>query len=354
MLIPALISLGLFFQTISPEAVQHVKAGLAAKQQGNLPQAIVEFRKVTELAPDLPAAYVNLGAALLQDHQFADAIPPLKKALTMNPSLAGADQMLGYALLSAGYTEEALPHLAKTQDVGAIGVADLKLGRFPDAIKNLNAALEQHPNDPDLLYYLGRASGLLSKSAFDTLESEFPDSARTHQSLAENYVALKRLSDAEREYDAAVRSRPDLPGLHLAMGEMYLLVPDLPKAESEFQQAAGLEPGSAEDAFRLGDALLQEGKLPQARTELVRADQLRPDMPQTLYALGKAQSLTGDTSGAEKSWESVVRVDKTSSLAAQAHFSLASLYRKQGKQTEAAREMSAYQSLKHHGPPQVK
>jgi tetratricopeptide (TPR) repeat protein len=270
----------------------------------------------------------------------------------MNPSLAGADQMLGYALLSAGYTEEALPHLEKTEDPGAIGVADLKLGRFPEAIKNLNAALEKHPNDPDLLYYLGRASGLLSKSAFDTLESEFPDSARAHQSLAENYVALRRLSDAEREYKAAIKSRPDLPGLALAMGEMYLLVPDLSKAESEFRGAASLEPGSAEDAFRLGDTLLQEGKLPEARAELARADKLRPDMPQTLYALGKAQSLTGDTSGAEKSWQSVVSVEKNSDLAAQAHFSLATLYRKQGKQTEAAREMSEYESLKHRGPSQ--
>jgi tetratricopeptide (TPR) repeat protein len=268
----------------------------------------------------------------------------------MKPDLAGADQMLGYALLFAGYTEEALPHLEKTGDSGTIGIAQLKLGRFPEAIQNLNSALEKHPNDPNLLYYLGRASGLLSKRAYDVLESAYPDSEQAHQSLAENYVALRQLPDAEREYQAAVRLSPDVPGLHLAMGEMYLVMPNLEKAESEFRTETKLQPGDAEPAFHLGDVLLKEGKVKEARETLTRADSLRPDMPETLYALGKAQSLSGDTVGAEKNWKRVVELEKNSDLAAQAHFGLATLYRKQGKQKEAAREMSEYESLK-HGPP---
>jgi tetratricopeptide (TPR) repeat protein len=346
----ALFALGLLFQTLSPEAVQHVKQGLAAKQEGHLDKAIVEFRKVTELAPDLPAAYVNLGAALLENRQYSDAIAPLKKALSLNAGLTGADQMLGYALLSAGYTAEALPHLEKAGDPGALGIAQLKLGRFQEAIQNLNAALEKRPNDPDLLYYLGQASGLLSKRAFDLLESRYPDSARAHQSLAENYVALRKLPDAEREFLAAEKVNPNIAGLHLAMGEMYLMVPNLEKAESEFRAETKLEPGGAEPSFRLGDVLLREGRIKEAVTELSRSNQLRPDMPETLYALGKSQSLNGNITDAEKSWQRLIEIDKASDLAAQAHFSLAALYRKQGKQTEAAREMSEYQSLTHHGP----
>jgi len=346
----AFLAIGLLFQTVSPEAVEHAKAGLAAKQSGDIKEAIVEFRKVTELAPDLAAGYVNLGAAMIENHQYSDAIAPLKKALNINPSLTGAEQMLGYALLSSGYTKEALPHLEKAGDPGALGIAQLKLGQFPEAIKNLNAALEKHPNNPGLLYYLGRASGLLSKQAFDALESSFPNSAEAHQSLAENYVALRRLPEAEREYQAAVKARPDLPGLHLAMGEMYLAMPDLAKAESEFRAETDLEPGDAESSYRLGDVLLKEGKVKEAKAELTRADNLRPNMPETLYSLAKARSLTGDAPGAEKNWKRVIELEAHSDLAAQSHFSLAALYRKQGKQTEAAHEMSEYESLK-HGPP---
>jgi tetratricopeptide (TPR) repeat protein len=350
--VTAFLALGLLFQTVSPDAAEHAKAALAAKQRGDIKQAIIEFRKVTELAPDLAAGYINLGAALLEHHQYADAIAPLKKALSLNHSLAAAEQMLGYALLSAGYTNEALPHLEKNGDAGALGIAQVKLGRFPEAIRNLNAALEKHPNDPELLYYLGRASGLLSKQAFDVLESSFPNSAEAHQSLAENYVALRKLPEAQREYQAAVKARPDLPGLHLAMGEMYLEVPDLAKAESEFRAETQLEPGDAESSYRLGDVLLREGKIKEAAAELTRADALRPDMPETLYALAKAQSLTGDAASAEKNWKRVIELEAHSDLAAQSHFSLAGLYRKQGKQAEAAREMSEYESLK-HGPPSV-
>lgn len=350
----AFIAVGLLFQTVSPEAIQHAKAGLAAKEQGNLPAAILEFKKVTELAPDLPAAYVNLGAALLENHSYAEAIPPLKKALSMNGSLVGADQMLGYALLGAGYTEEALPHLEKAGDPGTLGIAQLKLGKFVEAIQNLNLALEKHPNDPNLLFYLGRASGLLSKRAYDVLESAYPNSEQAHQSLAENYVALRELPEAEREYQAAVKARSDVPGLHLAIGEMYLVVPNLEKAESEFRQETTLQPGDAEAAYHLGDVLLKEGKTKEAKEALLRANDLRPDMPETLYALAKSQSLSGDIAAAEKNWKRVVELDQHSGLAAEAHFGLASLYRKQGKQTEAAREMSDYESLKHSGPPPAK
>jgi len=48
-------------------------------------------------------------------------------------------------------------------------------------------------------------------------------------------------------------------------------------------------------------------------------------MPETLYALGKAQSLTGEMAASEKNWKRVVELEKTSDLAAQAHFGLAAL-----------------------------
>jgi tetratricopeptide (TPR) repeat protein len=91
--------------------------------------------------------------------------------------------------------------------------------------------------------------------------------------------------------------------------------------------------------------LLQQGKLQAARTELQRADRLQPNMPETLYALGKADSLTGNAAGAEKAWRQLLTIEKDTSLAAQTHFGLATLYRKQGKTAEAGREMEAYQKI---------
>jgi tetratricopeptide (TPR) repeat protein len=91
--------------------------------------------------------------------------------------------------------------------------------------------------------------------------------------------------------------------------------------------------------------LLEQGKLHEARAELLRADRLLPDMPETLYSLGKAASLDGDSAAAEKAWIKLLSIERQSSLAAQAHFGLAAIYRKEGKTAEAQREMLEFQRL---------
>jgi tetratricopeptide (TPR) repeat protein len=341
--------LWLAFQSLSPEALEHVRAGMQAKEQGHLDVAIAEFQKVTELEPNLAPAFVNLGAAYLDNHDQSAAIPPLRKALELNPDLAGAHQMLGVALLSQGYAAEAVPHLEKARAQDALGIALLETGRFAEAITSLKAALEQRPNDPDLLYYLGRASGLLSKQVFDTLLADHPDSARAHQAIAENYVALRKVPEAEEQFRQAIKLRPDLPGAHLALGRVYALAAQWPKAEEQFLAETKLRPGDAEATYRLGDALLQQGKINESLPALERADQLRPNMPETLYVLGKAASLSGDTKLAEQSWENVIKLEKEGSLAAQAHFGLSALYRKQGNAAAAEREMEEYRKLQKPG-----
>jgi tetratricopeptide (TPR) repeat protein len=334
---------GLVWQAVSPEVARHAQAGLTAKQQGKLADAIVEFQKVTELAPDLAAGFVNLGAAYLDAHQYAAAIAPLKKALAINPQLAGADQMLGMALLSAGYAREAIPHLQQAQ--GALGIAQLKTGNLAEAIVNLSAALKQQPNDPDLMYYLGRASGLLSKQIFDSLDASYPDSARSHQALAENYAALRQVPQAEKEYREALRLRPETPGIHLALGQLYATAAQWPKAEEQFRAETQLQPGDAEAAYRLAAALVEQGKIPEGRREIERANRLQPGMPETLYLLGKTTSLQNDLAAAQAAWTRLLTIEKDSALAAQAHFGLSAVYRKQGKTAEAEREMAEFRRL---------
>jgi tetratricopeptide (TPR) repeat protein len=348
-MISLLLAAGLALQTqkpaVPPEAVEHIRAGMDAQKAGHLPDAIVEFKKVTELAPDLPAAFVNLGAAYLQNRDYAAAIPPLEHSLEMDPNLIGAHQMLGYALLVEGNAAAALPHLERTGIPDLIGIADLKLGKLPEAITNFEAALAKHPNDPDLLYYLGRASGLLSKQSFDTLLASSPNSARAHQALGENLAVLRRVPDAEKEYREALRIQPDIRGVHLALGELYAAASEWPRAEEEFAAEAKLQPEDAETAYRLGSAMLANGKVKEARAELERANHLRPGMPETLYSLGKAASLEGDNAGAVDAWTRLLGIEKDTPLAAQAHFGLAAIYRKQGKTAEASAEIREYQAL---------
>ena len=340
-----LLFLWLAWQSASPEALQHTKAGLEADKQRHFAVAIAEFRKVTELEPSEPAGFVNLGQVHMENHDFGSAIPPLKRALELSPDLIPAHRLLGYALLSQGYAGEAVPHLEKAHEQAALGIAQIETGQFSQAVVNLEAALLRQPQDPDLLYYLGRAAGLRSKQSIDTMLSAYPDSARAHQALGENYFVLRQMPQAEKEFREALKVQPNLPEVHLELGLVYAGASQWDKAEEEFRAQSKLQPGNAEAAYRMGSALLQQGKVHEARRELQRADRLLPNMPETLYSLGKAASLEGDSRSAESAWSKLLTMEKTSSLAAQAHFGLAGLYRKQGKTSEAEREMKEFQKL---------
>ncbi len=342
---PVLLSILLALQTPSSPALQHLHAGVEAEQSGQLDSAVAEFQKATELDPKLATAFVDLGGVFIEKRDYAAAIPPLKRALELSPNLEGAHRLLGYALLAQGYATEAIPHLEKAHEEEALGIALLEAERLPDAVAVLQKALAKNPNDPDLLYYYGRASGLLSKQVFDDLETRFPDSARAHQMMAQNYAVLRDVPAAEREFLTALRLRPQTAGLHLELGELYARAQQWDRAEEQFRLETEIQPGGAEAVYRLGEALLQLGKFQEAREALVRSDQLKPEMPETLYMLGKVAAVDGDDTSAQKSWLHLLRLEQDTSLAAQAHFGLAGIYRKQGKTAEAEREMEAFRRL---------
>jgi tetratricopeptide (TPR) repeat protein len=344
----ALILVWLAWQIASPQAAEHMQAGIAADKQRQFNVAIREFKKVTELDPSFADGFISLGQAYMENGDYASALAPLKHALELNADSPPAHQLLGYALLSQGYASEAIPHLERSPDKTALGIAQIQTGQLPEAVANLQAALAAHPNDADLLYYLGRAGGLLAKQSIDTLLAAYPESPRAHQAMAENYFVLRRMPDAEKEYREALRQRPGLPEAHVALGEVYAGAFQWDKAEEQFRLQTKLQPGNAEAAYRLGDALLQQGKAKEARAELLRADRLMPDMPETLYALGKAASLEGDAAAAEKAWTKLLSIEKQTPLAAQAHFGLAGLYRKQGRTADAQREMQEFKNLQNN------
>lgn len=341
------VALLLVFQT-TPDLRQHVEAGLAAKRAGNLDLAIREFKRVVELAPGLPAAYVNLGAAYCEEKDYGNAIVPLRRAIELDQNQLGAHGMLGLALLTQGYVSESIPHLEKAQEDGLLGVALLESGRPRDAIGKLEAALQKQPGDMDLLYYIGKAFGDLSKQTFEFLIQENPNSARARQVLGDARLASGNRDAAEKDFRVALALRPDLRGVHYALGEIYLTSGDYAGAEREFREETRQAPGSAAAAYKLGVVLLNRGELTAAIAELQRANGLQPGMPETLLELGKATAAAGNAATAEKLFRQVLEQESASALAEAAHFQLAQIYRKLGRASEANQEMKQFQDLRNN------
>lgn len=328
-----------------PDLKQHVDAGLKAKRSGDMDTAIREFKRVVELAPKLPAAYVNLAAVYSEKKDYGNAIPPLRKALELDPDLPGAHGMLGVALLAQGYAAESIPHLEKAKSGDLLGVALLEAGRAREAIDRIEEAVEKRPGDPDLLYYLSRAHAQLAKQAAEVLTGN-PDSARARQMRGESRAAAGNRDLAEKDFRSALSLRPDLRGVHVALGDLYLGSGDFENAEREFREEIRLVPGSAAAAYKLGLTLLNRGETREALAELRRADTLQPDAPEIMIELGKAAAATGDSVSAEKLFRRVLEQERGSGLAESAHFQLAQIFRKSGRTAEADRETQAFQEIR--------
>ncbi|MGA7931166.1 MAG: tetratricopeptide repeat protein [Candidatus Sulfotelmatobacter sp.] len=335
-------------QAVAPQPAAQAKvllqSGIDAENRHDIDHALVEFRKAAELDPASSEVLLRLGDAYMKKHDAADAIPPLKRAVELSPDSIPIHQLLGYALLAQGFAAEAIPHLEVARDPAALGIAHLENDEPAKAVVNLQSALENDPDNVDLLFYVSRAAAALGSQSTDKLLSAFPNSARAHQTRGQGYYQTKMIPEAGKEYEQAIAIRPDLPGLHLELGEIYAGRAEWPKAEEQFRVETKLQPGSAEAAFRLGDALVQEGKMKEAADELRRSDSLHPNMPETLYAMGRALA-AADASAAEQALTSVLKLEQNSSLAAQADLLLASIHRKQGKSELASREMEDYHRI---------
>ena len=77
-MIGLMLAVWLAWQTVSPEALQHLQTGEGADKQRNFTVAITEFKKVTELEPQLAEGFVHLGQA-----------DPLGPVLTRNHHCVG-------------------------------------------------------------------------------------------------------------------------------------------------------------------------------------------------------------------------------------------------------------------------
>lgn len=294
--------------------------------------------------PNSPGLLETVGQARLRTGDRAGALKAFETLAKLAPKSAPAQEYLMWALEENGRTAEALEAAERTLALDP-GIARARfgqvrylaqLGRLDEAKAKLAALKEDFPEQVELLLVEGRIA-LAEKRADDAMASyrkafelrrtnfmlielvralfatrqvdegltamrdwlaEFPNDLLMHTTLAEAYMALGRLPEAEQQYLAALDVAPDhawalnnLAWLRMTLGKTEEAVPPARKA-------AGLAPGEPEIADTLAVILLEVGEKQEALTLLRKARQDATDNPSIHFHFARALAANGETEGA--------------------------------------------------------
>lgn len=147
-------------------------------------------------------------------------------------------------------------------------------------------------------YWLERTYQEQGAEAYAQLEESFPDSWRTHQLQAEGAALRGSLPAALKEFQAALELHPNEPDLHEALGELYLDNIDYNAAEIELQKTLALDGSRSHALYLLGRVYVEKKDNEKALPYLERAVRLQPDLAEANSLLGTAYLRLGQYTNA--------------------------------------------------------
>lgn len=170
----------------------------------DIPAAIGDLRRATELNPKLPSAHAFYGKALLESGSPERAVDAFRKELEINPNDFDANLYLGVLARQDHSYDEALHFFHRALEVRPgdlavryqIGASYLNVGKIEDAQRELEQVIK-----------------------------EAPDFLEAHVSLATVYYRQKRKQDGDREgaivrkLNAEIQARQ--PGVKDAPSTLY-------------------------------------------------------------------------------------------------------------------------------------
>jgi cytochrome c-type biogenesis protein CcmH/NrfG len=320
-------------------------------------QAIPEFRAILALDPSNVDAHANLGVLLFFRGEYASAIPELQAALKLQPKLWKIQALLGMAQKRSGNVTESVTNLERSfpkleeKDVQIeVGMELVEIysgrGELDKAARTVDFLRIKYPTDVEVLYASYRIHSDLAGESMLSLSLVAAHSGQMHQIMAHELARQGQMEAAIGNFREALRIDPKLPGIHFELAEALNasdIQTEKAEAKHEYETALSLNPLDEKSECRLGAIAYQAGDLQGSLSHYSRAAQLQPDDPEALLGLAKDLLEMRETQKAQGLLEHAVQVDPTS---AQAHYRLATVYRTQGKISDAKQELEKYQKFK--------
>lgn len=300
--------------------VIYVRALLAA-DRNDMNAAISGFREALRLDPSLYGAAQDLGLALVKLKRWPEAIDTFAEMSRRQPNSVDAAYLYALALFNAGRKDEAEQQARRALriDAGA-SAAHTLLGIILATRGDNNEA-----NDA-----LSQAVALDANS-FDA-----------HFYLGRVQYGLKDYAGAVKSLRAAVTLDPRHAEARFFLGTALEVAGDSDAALAEYQELIKLDPQSVFGLVGLGALLVKQGKTEEAIGTLKRAIALDGSRFESYWALGRALIQTEQFADAVESLKKAVALAPDRS---DAHYQLGLALRRLGRNDEAAREFALVEKL---------
>jgi tetratricopeptide (TPR) repeat protein len=214
-----------------------------------------------------------------------------------------------------------------------LGRAELAQGKLRPAFEELRKALALDPHNIDALYYLSFAARALSQQEYQRLFAMAPDSGRIHQLLAEAALEAEDRTEAEAEFQKALKANSRSSEVATELAELKRSQSKFDEAITYYTQAEQIGPLTYDIAYGIGACYTYKQDYPQATEWLRKAVDLAPDAAAAHFALGNALFQDDQLDAAIPELNTALRFEPRMK---QAYFLLGRAYAKLGRQDEAA------------------
>jgi tetratricopeptide (TPR) repeat protein len=289
---------------------------------GKFSEAISELTAMQAQTPPPPGLAHELGVAYYKKSDYPNAVIQLQKALQEKPDDGEATQLLGLSLYLAGKPSDAIPYLQKVQSW------------YPRA--NVDAS-----------YILGVA--YIQTKQYDRAREAFakmfgvpPDSASSYLFCARMLLRLDFAPVAEEYGLKATSLDPKLPLAHYLLGELYLYQSKIDPAIEQLQQEMAINPGYANVYYKLADAYTRVQKFDEAERLLQRSIWLDATSTGPFILLGKVLEKKGEPELAARALQRAISMDPGNPIP---HQLLGQAYRTLGQLADAERELKQAEEL---------
>jgi tetratricopeptide (TPR) repeat protein len=293
---------------------------------GDLDTAKTLFASISENDPTRPAAGIQVARLLYERGQASSAKDLLLAFVEQGVVSADLQTLLGNCLEAEHKPAGALEAYRRAIGINPERVDSyhdpisllLDVGKTDEALVLANRAMAMAPKDAKPWLWKGNVE--LRKHSYKHALESFARASQLDPSIADPilgkaavYFISGQNDDAIAEYKTGIARFPNDPRLYVAYASMLLSSPDsaqhLLEAQNLLEKAAKLDPLSAEAHFQLGQLALQQSRLKDAEGELLL-------------------SLRSDASRSKT------------------HFALSVVYRRTGRNDEAAKEFALFEQLK--------